>query len=114
MGITHMHSKFGMHSFSNCVCDCKAVCGSQIGGHCNCNFRLFSRLIDMAKSILCSKLDGAQWHGKECLFGSCVNCGVNFLPLCPKEEERDSTSIVKWKHFAMDNMWTKKDEKRKS
>ena len=60
MGVTHMHSKSGMHSFPNCVCGCEEICGSQTGDHSSGNLRTFFGLTDMIESILCPKQDGAQ------------------------------------------------------
>ena len=67
----------------------------------------------MSETILCLKLDGARWHNCDCLFGTCTTCGVDFLLLCPTEEAGSFGSLVKWKHFAMEVIRTKKGEERK-
>jgi hypothetical protein len=53
------------------------------------------------------------WHARERVFGDCDNCGVDFLHVCPFEEEGIEKHIIKWKHFAMEKIITKKGEERK-
>jgi hypothetical protein len=67
----------------------------------------------MVESIMCPKADTCQWHARECVFGECDNCGVDFLPVCPIKEEGSASKLVKWKHFSMETITTRKGQKRK-
>ena len=67
----------------------------------------------MIESILCPKPDNVKWYLKDYLFGTCVNCGVEYLPICPIEEDGGSNSFEKWKHFAMETIITRKGEEKK-
>ena len=46
-------------------------------------------------------------------FGERGNCGVDFLPIYPMEEEGSNDKLVKWRHFALEAITTKKGLKRK-
>ncbi len=46
--------------------------------------------------------------------GECELCGVKNLPICLVEEEGSSTTIVKWKHFSMENIVTRSGEEKKN
>jgi hypothetical protein len=45
-----------------------------------------------------------QWHKQYCLFGECDKCdkcGVNLLPLCPKETKGSDDYVVTWRRFVL-------------
>jgi hypothetical protein len=43
---------------------------------------------------MCSKDEFMQWHKQDCLFSECDKCGVNLLPLCPKETKGSDDYVV--------------------
>ena len=113
VGFNYMRAMSGIHSKTACECQCE-VCESLIGeSHCSAESSTFAGVTAMAESILCPKSDHNQWHRRECVFGECESCGVDFLPLCPTEEDGTSVQKVKWKRFSMENITTKKGEVKK-
>ena len=69
-----------------CSCECKIVCGGQT---CDRNptsysahLQVYDRLTNLWISILCEKDEYKMWHMRDCLLGSCTNCGVSFLKVC--------------------------------
>ena len=62
---------------------------------------------------MCPKANTYRWHARECVFGECNNCGVDFLPVCPIEEEGSSSKLIKWKHFSMETITTRKGYEKK-
>ena len=113
LGFNYMRTKAALHSSEFCDCQCEDVCWTVEGNHCSGHLRTFSGVTDMVDSILCPKKDGSQWHARECVFGDCDSCGVDYLPLCLTEEEGFKANIVKWKHFSLETITTKKGEQRK-
>lgn len=113
VGFNHMRTKADLHPEKACDCDCEDVCQSTGENQCCARLCTFSGVTAMVDSILCPKKDDSQWHARECVFGECVNCGVDFLPICPIEEEGPSTKLVKWKHFSLQTITTKKGLERK-
>jgi hypothetical protein len=113
VGFNYMRAKSGLHSQSVCECECEEVCRSYHGTNCAGSLVVFSGVTAMSKMILCPKPEGAKWHTHDCLFGNCTSCGVDFLPLCPEEEDASSGSLVKWKHFAIQVIRIQKGKERK-
>jgi hypothetical protein len=113
VGFNHMRAKSGLHCHSLCECDCEEVCRSYFGSNCARSLAVFSGVTAMSETILCPKPNGERWHNRDCLFGTYTACRVDFLPLCPTEEAGGFGSLVKWKHFAMEVIRTKKGEERK-
>jgi hypothetical protein len=108
-----MRAKLGLHSQIDCDCDCEEVYRGYQGLGCAASLIAYAGLTALCEAILCPKAEDVKWHARDCLFGNCVNCGVDFLPLCPIEEEGSSSSLVKWKHFAMETITTKTGLQRK-
>jgi hypothetical protein len=84
---------------SNCPCDCDIVCGglgckgdSRV---CNSHRQVFVQLTNLWSSILCPKPELSLWHRRECLMGTCPDCGLQLLRICPLE--LISEKLVKWK-----------------
>jgi len=67
----------------------------------------------MFEAILCPKKDDKEWHAWECIFGECIDCSVDFLSICPMEEEGSTTALVKWRHFSLETITTKKGLEKK-
>jgi hypothetical protein len=53
------------------------------------------------ESIVCKTNEFMHWHKRDCLFGECDKCGVNLLPLCPKETKGFDDYVVTWRQFAL-------------
>ena len=104
----YMRSKAGLHFEGACSCDCEEVCEGISGQHCSAELNTFSGVTAMVESIMCPKADTYRWHARECVFGEYNNCGVDFLPVCPIEEEGSSSKLIKWKHFSMETITTRK------
>jgi hypothetical protein len=113
VGFNYMRSKAGLHSEGACSCDYEEVCKGIIGQHCPVELNTFSGVTAMVESIMCPKADTCQWHTRECVFGECDNYGVDFLPVCPIEEEGSANKLVKWKNLSMETITTKKGQERK-
>lgn len=80
-----------------CACDC-VVCrpgfidwGNE-APHCMAYMDPFS-------SLLCPNAQSETYHRKECLMGTCLYCGISKFPICPADEKRCATAMVKWQTF---------------
>ena len=62
---------------------------------------------------MCPKGEFEEWHSRDCLYGECENCGVDYLPVCPVEEDGSSSLMVNWKRYEMKEIITKKGLQRK-
>ena len=107
------HSACSCNCRPGCGCHCEEVCLVKDSDHCGAHLMTFPGITAMAESILYPIKDDNGRHTRECVFDDCDNCGVDFLPLCPIEEDGLEKYIVKWKHFAMGKIITKKGEVRK-
>ncbi len=107
-----MCQKFGLHTDSQCECDCEAVCtfveDSSIG--CMGSHDIYPRLTTLWGAIVCPKDPHLKWHAQDCVFGKCENCGVENLPT---EGDVSSSPLISWKHFNMETIVIKKGEERK-
>jgi hypothetical protein len=63
--------------------------------------------------MVCSFEKYEKWHGKDCLLGTCQNCGVENLPICLVEDERSFNIFVNWKRYSTKTIFTKKGEEKK-
>jgi hypothetical protein len=84
IGLNNIHSKTGgLHA----NCDCRYVVCCPLGVDQNveecCAYQLsFSRLTNLWTSIVCSIVDGHEWHKRACLMGDCTLCGIGTLKVC--------------------------------
>jgi len=67
----------------------------------------------MWESILYPKDQFLEWHRRECLVGDCDLCGIDNMAICPTEEDGSSITLVKWKHFSMGQIITKRKVEKK-
>jgi hypothetical protein len=74
---------------------------------------IYSSHITLWEVMVCPKDPHLEWHAEDFAFGSCEDCGVNNLALCPIEEEGISCTLGKWKYFSMETILTKKGENNK-
>ena len=81
--------------------------------HCVAEVFVYHGLTAISEAVLCPKPTNTTWHSKDCLFGDCLNCGVDILPLCPIEEDGLSQTTVRWKHYEMQSITTRKGLQRK-
>ncbi len=70
--------------------------------YCKVNGEVFSGVTQIWESIVCKKDEVMQRHKCDCLFGECDKCGVNILPLCPKEIEGSNDYVVTWRQFVLE------------
>jgi hypothetical protein len=50
---------------------------------------------------VCKKDEFMQWHKQYCLFSEWDKCGVNLLPLCPKETKGSDDYVVIRRRFVL-------------
>jgi hypothetical protein len=70
-------------------------CGPGASNMCNAHRLVYERLSNLWTSILCEKPELSMWHKAVCLRGTCADCGVKLLRVCPFE--MTSEKLVKWK-----------------
>jgi hypothetical protein len=90
--------KQGVHLDCDCRCDmlCRGIgCGPGASNMCNAHRLVYERLSNLWTSILCEKPELSMWHKAVCLRGTCADCGVKLLRVCPFE--MTSEKLVKWK-----------------
>lgn len=93
----------GVHDACDYKCSkvCNVECGQQDANcsttKCSTNLVIFTCLTTLWTSILCSKLVLSLWHAKNCLQGDYLECGINFLKICPKELQFDR--LINWKNI---------------
>ena len=51
--------------------------------------------------MLCPKSDEEEYHKFKCIRGSCENCGISTLQVCPQELHECCDALVSWKRFEM-------------
>ena len=102
-----MELKEGLNSMrrgtvhKNCECQCE-VCRPVPGGLlCMAAHSTFPGVTALCTSVLCPKSDDEEHHKLGCIRGSCANCGVSTLKLCPQELSESSDALVSWQRFEM-------------
>jgi hypothetical protein len=70
--------------------------------YCKVNGEVFSGVTQIWESIVRKKDEVMQRRKRDCLFGECDKCGVNLLPLCPKETEGSNDYVVTWRQFVLE------------
>ena len=81
-------------------CDCHYVlCSAVHSGECRLGNSRFAGVTAMWESLLCPKVEDAEFHRAECLLGACDKCGVAFFNVCPREIKDAATSIIQLKQF---------------
>jgi len=112
-----MRLKLGLHDYCTCTYDYEEICKLvDVSGN-GCKGKEVKNIgtNELWESIVCRKDEFAEWHARDCLFGLCDDCGVDYLPICPIEEEGTSDIKVFWKRFEMKTIVTsQREEKQKS
>ena len=98
---TQLRIKYGIHDKVDCTCQCEVCLTESNVEHCVARVFLYHGLTTISDAVLCPKAPYSTWHSKNCLFGDCLSCGVDILPMCPTEEDGLSPNIVQWKHYKM-------------
>jgi len=88
----------GAHFILHCNYECM-VCGLDNNDVCEVGLGQFKGVTVMWESLLCPKVDDAEFHCLKCLLGACNNCSVTFFKLCPREMEDVLDMNIKWKQF---------------
>ncbi len=84
----------GLHgNLEVCDCACGVVCGSD-DQLCQASNNVCKGIIQLWEAILCPKNEFDEWYKQKCLFGNCSRCGVDVLPLCPKEITRFDLILI--------------------
>ena len=108
-----LRTKSGIHSKAECTCQCEVCLSETNVDHCIDGVFVYPGLTAISEAVLCPKPTNIVWHSKDCLFGYCLNCGVDILPLCPTKEYSLSQTAVPWKHYEMRSITTRKGLQRK-
>jgi hypothetical protein len=97
-----MHTKFGIHSNSQCQCSCEEICQSinEESFKCVGALTTYPTLTSLWELVVCPCDEYSKWHDKDYLLGTRENCGVNNLPICLIEEEGCFNILVSWKHYS--------------
>ena len=114
-GLNYLRLRSGIHSNGSCTCDCDEVCvpPTATGAGCHGKLLTYPGTTALWESIVCPKGEFEEWHSRDCLYGECENCGVDYLPVCPVEEDGSSSLMVNWKRYEMKEIITKKGLQRK-
>ena len=110
---TQLRTKSGIHDKSDFTCQCEVCLSESYVQHCVAGVFFYPGLTAISNAILCPKPPNSTWHSKDCLFGDCLSCGVDILPMCPTEEEGLSPKLAQWKHYEMQSITTRKGLQRK-
>jgi hypothetical protein len=91
----------GIHDKRHYKC-CYDVCLSSIApGHYSTNSCQFFGVTNMWMSILYPMIEDSQWHNSKCLVGHCIECKVDMLITCPKEESLMCSKLMQWKCYEL-------------
>jgi hypothetical protein len=115
MGFNYMQKKLGLHSNIDCFYFCEEVY-QPIDGYnqgCISSLGTISRLTTMWESIVCPHDQFPEWHRRDCLMGDYDLCDVDNMVICPIKEDGSSITLIKWKHFSMGQIITKRREEKK-
>lgn len=87
----------GIHFLNDCTCDCE-VCHFQIeDANCQAHLKTYAGTTLLWQDIVCLKPENAEWHALSCVMGTCIDCGISKLKICP--EESTTSTLVTWKCF---------------
>ena len=93
---------------TSCDCGCEAVCcntdpvGEQVGVvTCQLKHHTYKRATHLWEQSLCPRPEDSEWHNLKCLRGECTDCGFHLIPLCDKEIDPESSSLLDWRRFEM-------------
>jgi hypothetical protein len=87
--LNNMSTKFGIH-FSLYDCFCKEICqyANEESFKCVGALTTYPTLtIFLWESVVYPHDEYSEWHSKDCLLGTCENCGVDIIPICHVEEK---------------------------
>lgn len=88
----------GVHSSISCSCSC-LVCASSCVDSCCAHLSKCDGVTKLWEQVVCPKGESDEFHKHDCLMGTCPQCGVNTLPLCPLEISSASFKL-KWRCFS--------------
>ena len=88
----------GVHTFISCTCLC-SVCSDAPEDSCSAHLTKCDGVTKFWEQIVCPKGESEEFHKLECLMGSCSQCGVDSLQLCPNEEANAAFKL-KWRCFS--------------
>lgn len=103
----------GMHSYLNCNCNCN-ICDSASEVHsttCSASSMVYKRISQLWEECVCKKGEYDQWHKLECVMGTCNECGIEKLPLCPAEVSASGGYLLRWKCFRYEEVGKTMDGK---
>jgi hypothetical protein len=89
----------GLHASISCACTCEVCVGGDEG--CCAHAKIYKRLTLLWMECVCPKQELDKWHKLACLMGTCDDCGVRRLKICPEELSTSTPALVKWKCFEL-------------
>jgi hypothetical protein len=101
LALNLMRTSNTIHGNTNYDSACDVVCGLH-GQPCQAPIKIYKGTTKLWEVIVYSKNEFDEWHNQSCLFGDCSRCGVQFLPLCPKEVIGFDLVLIQWKRFALE------------
>lgn len=87
----------GIHILDNCQCECDVCLFRPEESNCSAQLKTYAGTTSLWQEIVCPKPENAEWHALSCVMGTCAECGISKLPICPLESST-STSVT-WKCF---------------
>ena len=93
---------------SHCTCGCASVCSSPPSDGpatgvvcCQAESHTYKRSTHLWKRSLCSLPEGSDWHSIKCLKGQCGECGFFLIPICDREIDPHTSTMMTWRRFEM-------------
>jgi hypothetical protein len=92
---------YGLHAFLKCNYACNVCTNTSVveSTCCNAHSRVYKRISVLWEECVCPKGEFDQWHKLECVMGTCGQCGIDKLSLCPAEILGLEEYKLKWKCF---------------
>lgn len=80
-GLNYLRLQFGFHAKGICNCNCNEVCTppTSTGIGCHGKFLTYIGTTALWESVVCPKGEFQEWHSRDCLYGECQNCGVDYF-----------------------------------
>jgi hypothetical protein len=89
--------KKGLHVQEECQCDCEVCLFRAEESNCDAHLKIYAGTTSLWQEIVCPKPENAEWHALSCVMGTCADCGISKLMICPLESS--TSTNVSWKCF---------------
>jgi hypothetical protein len=78
---------------------------------CDVPSKFYKGIIDLLHAIVYPKGELIEWHNRDCLYGQCLNYGIQKLFLCPIKLTSLGCNLIESKWFSLEEELDQKMER---